>query len=144
MIKTVVTTTLAFALMTGMAFAQAKTNGGATKGPSSPTSANSGVSQSTGQTQPIADGSYATQNSVGLNSTSGSTSGGPGTSPNGPATNGDAGVTTMPMKTSSTMPSSMPATPSMMSNMPTGDAPGAYPPCTHKGQDRCMQRMAHR
>lgn len=151
MIRTALTTTCAFALMTGMAFAQAKTNGGATRGPTSPTSASSGVSQSTGQTQPVADGAYSTQNNVGLNSTSGSTTAGPGRMPNGPATNGDAGVmpasrsgsSTASMPQSSMPQSSMPASPTMIANTPSGEAPATYPRCTHKGQDRCTS-MARR
>ena len=146
MIKTVLTTTCALALMTGMAFAQAKTNGGAVKSSASPTSANSGVSLSTGQTQPIPGGAYSSSTTVGQNSVTGSTTGGP-TPPGGAADTGQSVNSVQPTTGSGTMPTTtmpasgtvtaMPSTPTMIANTPAGDAPSNYPRCTKRGQDRC-------
>ena len=49
-------------------------------------------------------------------------------------TSNSAGQTT-PAQTSSAA-SAMPA-PTMVANMPAGDAPSSYPTCTKRGQDRC-------
>ena len=145
MFKTILTTTLALALTSGVAFAQAKTNGGSMKSSASPTSANSGVSLSTGQTQPMPSGSYSSSTTVGQNSVNGSTTGGP-TPPGGAADTGQSVNSVQPTTGSGTMPTStMPASgtvtamasPTMIANTPTGDAPSSYPRCTKRGQDRC-------
>ncbi|CAN5128911.1 hypothetical protein BH09PSE2_BH09PSE2_11750 [soil metagenome] len=146
MIKTILTTTTAFALMTGMAFAQAKTDGGTMRSTASPTSGNSGATLSTGQTQPLPQGAYSSQTTVGQNSVNGTNTGGP-TPPGGAADTGQSVKSVQPTTGSGTMPTStmpasgsvtaMPSTPTMIANTPTGDAPSAYPRCSKRGQDRC-------